>query len=118
MPTKIMKVASIGALILAALFWKYASSYQLPLRFVVSLGAVMVAVQAVRARKRGWALGFYAITLAFNPFVTVGTFTGNLAFCLVLASLAPFTVSLLTLRTQPLLSIPSITDRTPGSLSL
>jgi hypothetical protein len=53
MLTKIMKVASIAALILAALSWNYASSFQLPLRLAVSLGAVLVALQAVRARKRG-----------------------------------------------------------------
>jgi hypothetical protein len=118
MLTKMMKFVSIAALILAALLWKYASSHQLPLRFVVSLGAFLVALQAVRAAKYVWATGFFAITAVFNPFVTVGTFTGNLAFCLVLASVAPFVVSLFALRTQPLLSIPSITDRTPGSQSL
>jgi hypothetical protein len=37
---------------------------------------------------------------------------------MVLVSIVPFAVSLIALKTQPLMSIPSITDRNPGSESL
>ncbi len=118
MLTKMMKFVSIALLILTAVFWKDAPSYQLPLRFVVSLGAFLVALQAVRASKYAWATGFFAITLVFNPLVAVGALSGDLAFGVVLASVVLFALSLYALKTQPLLSMPSITDRTPGSESL
>jgi hypothetical protein len=65
-----------------------------------------------------WAGGFAAIGLLFNPLVPVFPFGGEWGRLLVLLTLVPFAVSLITLRTQPLLSIPSITDRNPGSESL
>jgi hypothetical protein len=43
---------------------------------------------------------------------------GMLGLALVVFAIAPFAVSLAALRSTPLLSIPSITDRTPGSQSL
>jgi hypothetical protein len=118
MLTKTMKLVSIAALLLAALFWSYASRTELPLRFLVGLSAFLVALQAVRARKYIWAGGFFAVMVLFNPFVAVMTLSGKLSLFVVLATAAPFAVSLRALRTQPLASIPSITGRTPGSLSL
>jgi hypothetical protein len=116
--TKMMKLVCIAALLSAVATWRYPSGYELPVRFVVSLGAFLVARQAVRAGKRSWAGGFYAMMVLFNPFLAMIAFSGDLALFLVLASLALFVVSLRALKTQPLLSIPSITDRTPGSESL
>jgi hypothetical protein len=49
MLTRLSKVAAIAALLLAALR-RYASSFQLPLRFVVSLSAFLVAWQASALR--------------------------------------------------------------------
>lgn len=118
MQTKMMKFVSITALLIAATFWSSAADYQLGLRFLVSLGAFLVARQALRAEKRLWAAGFFAITLLFNPFLAVITFTGKLSLFAVLASAVVFAVSLTALKPRPLLSIPSITDRTPGSESL
>ena len=118
MLTKIMKVASISALLLAALFWTHLSGAELPLRFLVGLSAFLVAMQATRARKSVWAGGFYAVMLLFNPFIGVMTFSGMLPLLAVLAAAAAFSVSLTALRTEPLLSAPSITGRTPGSTSL
>jgi len=92
--------------------------YELPLRFVVSLGAFLVARQAVGAGKRSWAGGFYAMTVLFNSFLALVAFSGKLSLFVLLASLVSFAGSLGVLKTQPLLSIPSITDRTPGSESL
>jgi hypothetical protein len=118
MLTKMMKFVSIAALILAATFWSHASTFQPALCFIVSLGAILVALQAGRAAKYVWATGFYAVTLLFNPLFPILTPSGSLAFSTVLTSAVLFAASLFALRTRPLLSIPSITDRTPGSESL
>lgn len=56
------------------------------LRFLVRLGAFLVASQAMRAAKRFWAAGFFAMALLFNPFLAVIVFYGELSFIAVLAS--------------------------------
>ncbi len=114
----IMKWVSITALLLAAMFWRSAANYQLLLELLVCTGAIVVVMQAVRAEEYGWATGFVAMALLFNPGVRLLTLAGELSLLLVLVCIAPFAVSLTALKTQPLLSIPSITDRTPGSESL
>lgn len=118
MLTKTMKFTSIAALLLAAWFWNYTPTTELPLRFIVGLSAFLVAAQAIRARKYLWAAGFYVLMLLFNPFFAVITLSGTLSLFVVLATVAPFAFSLTTLRTQPIASMPSITGRTPGSVSL
>jgi hypothetical protein len=116
--TKMMKLVSIAALLLTAVLWSYASNFELPLRFVVALGALVVAAQATRAKKYYWAAGFYALAILFNPFAAVITLSGTLPLVLVLGTAVPFGISLAALKTQPVLSIPSITGRTPRSESL
>ena len=118
MLTKIMKWVSMAALLLTAIFWDVAADYQLVLDFVVCTGAFVVILQAVRAKEYRWAAGFVAIGLLFSPVVPAFKLSGELSLLLVLVCIAPFAVSLAALKTQPLLSIPSITDRNPGSESL
>ena len=114
----IMKSVSIGALLLAAMSWGSATSYQPLLDFAVFMGALVVAQQAIRAKHHLWTAAFVAIAVLFNPVVLVPRPTGALFFLMIFVCLAPFTISLAALRRQPLLSIPSITDRNPGSESL
>ena len=116
MLTKIMKWASI-ALLLPALFWRSSASYHLVLELVVCMGALLVVVQAVRAHKYFWATGFLAIAMLFNPVVPVEP-SRTMFLWLGWVSLATFTLSLAVLKSRPMLSIPSITNRTPGSESL
>jgi hypothetical protein len=119
--TKIMKWSSMAALLTAAMLWRSAANWQFPqllLGLVVCLGASVVVMQAVRAKKYVWGAGFVAVALLFNPVVPVLKFSGEWSRLLVLVSIVPFAVSLATLKTQPLLSMPSITDRNPGSQSL
>jgi hypothetical protein len=119
--TKIMKWITMAVLLTAAMLWRSAANSQFPqflLGFVVCLGAIVVVVQAVKAKKHIWAGGFAVIALLFNPLVPVLPFDGEWGRWLVLVSIVPFAVSLAALRAQPLLSIPSITDRNPGSQSL
>ncbi len=113
----IMKSVSIAALLLEAMSWRSAGNYHLP-DFVVCMGAIVVVMQAVRAQQYLWAAGFLAIAVIFNPVVLVLRLSGGLSLLLVSACIALFAVSLVALKTQPLLSIPSITDRCPGSESL
>lgn len=116
MSTRIMKWVSIMAL-LVALVWRPLTSYQLMLEILICVSALMVVAQAWRAGKYLWAAGFVAIAVLFNPAVPVAisrtTFLWLDAFCIV-----TFLVSLAVLKRHPRLSMPSITNRTPGSESL
>lgn len=115
----IMKSVSIAALLLAAMSWRSVTNYQLLLlQLTVFMGAVVVAQQAVRAKRYLWTAAFAAIALLFNPVVPVPRPTGDLFLLMIFVCVAPFAISLAALKTQPTLSIPSITDRTPGSESL
>jgi len=119
MLVKIMKWVSIAALLLTALFRRSAANYQPLLDFVVCMGAIVVVQQqAVRAKKYLWAAGFLVIAVLFNPIVPVPKPSGNLSLLMVSVCIATFAISLVALKPQPLLSIPSITDRNPGSESL
>ena len=117
MRTRIVKWVSIAALLTAVLFWRSAENYQFLLNVVVTTAALIVVAQAVQAKEYGWAAGFVAMALVFNPVVYVFRLSGQLSLLLVLGSIAPFAISLAALKPQPLLSMPSITDRTPGSQS-
>jgi|SRR5689334_17726304 uncharacterized protein DUF6804 len=118
MHIKTMKWVSIASLLLAMVFWPASSSYQTELFLVVTVAAAVVVVQAYRTKNYPWAAGFLAIGLLFNPVIPVFQLAGMLGLALVVFAIAPFAVSLAALRSTPLLSIPSITDRTPGSQSL
>jgi hypothetical protein len=118
MLAQIMKCISISSLFLTAITWRSAANYQLLLAFVVCMGAVVVVMQAVRAKEYSWAAGFVVIALVFNPVVLFLRPPGVFPLLIVAVCIAPFAISLFALKTQPLLSIPSITDRNPGSEAL
>ena len=115
MLTKIMKWVSFAVLLLAGL--RLALSYQVLLEFVVCVSGLLVVTQAVRAGKYIWATGFLAIAVLFNPVVPI-PLSGKAFLWLDWICLAAFLLSLAALKRQPILSIPSITNRTPGSESL
>ena len=114
----IMKSISIGALLLAAMSWRSAADYQLWLDLAIFMGALVVAQQAARAGHYLWMAAFAAIALLFNPVAPVPRPTGALYLLMIFICLTPFAISLAALKTAPLLSMPSITGRTPGSESL
>ncbi len=114
--TRIMKWVSIAALLLAVLRLP-TGSYQVLFEVVVCMSGLLAATQAVRAGKYLWATGFVAIAVLFNPVVPVALARRTFLW-LDLVCLLTFLISLAALKTQPTLSIPSITDRTPGSESL
>ena len=87
------------------------------LESLICVSALMVVAQAWREGKYVWAAGFAAIAVLFNPAVPVAI--SRTAFLWVDAlCIATFLVSLAVLKRHPRLSIPSITNRTPGSESL
>jgi Family of unknown function (DUF6804) len=107
--TKIMKWVSVAVLLLAV-FWRSSPNFKLFLESVVCVAGLMVFIQAIRTGKYFWAVGFVAIAVLFNPVVPVGI-TTPLVFWLDLACLGAFLISLVALKTRPILSAPSITGR-------
>lgn len=114
----IMKWVSIAALFLAAMFRRSAVDYELLLSVVIFMGAIVVLQQAARERQYHWVAGFAAVAVLFNPVAPVFQAGGSSFPLIVFGCSVLFVVSALTLKTRPMLSIPSITDRTPGSESL
>lgn len=118
MLARIMKWISSAALLLATVFWSIALDYQLLLTVVVFLGAIVVLQQAVVERRVAWAGGFAVVALVFNPAAPLFHASGDWFRMTALVCTALFAVSLTALKTRPVFSIASITDRTPGSESL
>ena len=116
-----MRTRLVRWLCIAVLFvvsWRSMADYELALRVVACAGAAVVAVQAFRAAKRRWTVGFLVIAFLFNPAIPPFRLAGGLGLVAIVLAAASFAVSLTAVKSQPLLSIPSITDRNPGSQSL
>ena len=115
--TNIMKSVAM-AILLGAVLGRPSAGYELALRLVICMSAIMVMLQAGFASRFFLAAIFVAIAVLFNPIAPVVLSSGA-ALGLNWVCLAAYALSLAVLRTQkPRLSIPSITDRTPGSESL
>jgi hypothetical protein len=118
MRIQLVKWLCIAVLFVAFVTWKLITGYELPLRLVICAGAATVAVQAYRAAMHRWTAGFLAIACLFNPAIPAFRFDGGLGLLTIVLAAASFAASLTALKSHPALSIPSITDRTPGSESL
>ena len=114
--TKIMKWLSIAVLLLAVV-WRSSANFQLVLESIVCVTGLLVFMQAVRRGKYFWAAGFLAIAVLFNPVVPVAL-SPNAFLWLNALCILTFLVSLAVLKSHPRLSMPSITNRMPGSESL
>ena len=117
MLTKIIHVVSLGILLLTGMLWHYAANAQLLFDSIVCAGSVLAVHHAIRAQKRLLAWEFLGIALLFNPLVPVIRPADNLSLLAVWIVIVLIVASLVTFKTQPLLSIPSITIRNPGSES-
>src|SRR5216684_3153767 len=73
-----MKWGSAVGLLLLATSWHAGANYRLLLDLVVSVGAIVVVTQAVRAKQYLWAAGFVGMAVILNPIVPVFTPAGNL----------------------------------------
>jgi Family of unknown function (DUF6804) len=114
--TKITKFVCAGVLLLTA-FWAVSPGLKIMLDILICVGAITVATEAVSRPKYLWAAGFVAIAVLFNPIVPL-VLSRNVFLALDVACLLAFLTSLEALKDQPIFSIPSITNRTPGSESL
>jgi ABC-type uncharacterized transport system permease subunit len=116
MLTKVMTWLSLAALAIA--LYSRSSVADLGITgLVIFIGALAVVVRAVRLREHYWTAGMIAVTVLFNPVAPL-PIPRSMAVGLELACILALSASLFALRARPLLSIPSITDRTPGSESL
>jgi len=113
MLTRIMKWFSITVL-MAAMFWRPSEGYGVLLQFVVSVGAILVVVQALQARKYLWGIGFSSIAVLFNPVAPIA-FSRQVFLWLDVVCLAMFAISLAILKARPLISVAGIIN--PGRRS-
>jgi hypothetical protein len=113
---QVVKCASIAVWLLVTFFGNSASIYQVTL--AVTMGAILVLIQPFQAKRYWWAAAFFAVAIVFNPALPAVRLSGAIGSSLVVLAIVPFAISLVALKPHRLLSIPSITDRTPGSESL
>ena len=118
MRIRLVKWLCIAALFVAFVLWQWIASYEFLLKVLVSLGAGIVAVQVFHSGRNRWTMCFISIAFLFNPAIPVLPLANRLGLLAIVLTAAAFAVSLTKLKSQPLLSIPSITDRNPGSESL
>jgi hypothetical protein len=113
--TAVLKAIAVVGLIIA-LFWR-SPNYEALLSFLVCVAALVVVGQAIQLKNYVWIAVFFAVCALFNPVFPVAMSPkGHLMTNIVCAGL--FASSLLLLKTLPRMSMPSITDRRPGSESL
>lgn len=115
MLTKYTKWAAMVALLGCLLWPMFASRAMLP--FAVAAAPVVVLVQAAKMGEYRWVAAFVVVACVFNPVVPV-EFPRFVAVILDGITILLFGLSVLMLKTPPRFSIPSITDRMPGSESL
>jgi len=88
-----VKCVSIAALLAAGL-WPHATPYEVVVRFLVSAGAIVVMVQAFKARFYVAVGIFGALALLYNPVAIVFPFAGAWQRAFVTMSAVPFAASL------------------------
>lgn len=71
MVVKIIKWVSLPALLVGAMFSRFAGIYELPLDLAVCLAALIIAQRAVSAREHLFATGFIAVAVIYSPVVLV-----------------------------------------------
>jgi hypothetical protein len=109
-----MKWGSVVAFLVAAMSWHAGPNYRLLLDLAVSVGAIVVVKQAVRAKQYLWASGFVGMALLLNPIVPVFTPAGNLMLLLFLAGLSPLVIIFTALMDATVTLYPNlITDLHP-----
>ncbi len=86
--------AAIAGLLTAAGLWSHLPPYELAVRCIVAAGAMVVMVQAVRARHYAIAAAFGGLVLLYNPVAPAFEFSGAWQRSVVLASAIPFVASL------------------------
>ena len=89
-----VKCLAIAVLLAAAGLWALLVPYAMGLRFVVTVSAIVVMVQAVRTRYYVAAAAFGVLVPLYNPFAPAIDFSANWQRVLVGATILPFAASL------------------------
>jgi len=95
--TRVIKWLSIPAILIASLFARYASVYELTVNLVVCLGAVCCVRRAVHLKEYPWAAGFVAIAVVFSPLLLVD----KIFLLMGLICTATFMILIARFRTHP-----------------
>jgi hypothetical protein len=112
--TQTMKWGAVVVLLVAAMSWHTGANYRLLLDLAVSVGAIVVVKQAVRAKQYLWACGFVGMAVVLNPVVPVFTPAGNLMLLLFLVGLTPLVMIFAALIDATVTLYPNlITDLRP-----
>lgn len=114
--TKLTKWFSITARVLG-LFSGSSAGFRIGMEMVVCVAALAVLTQACRTGESIWGGGFVTLAVLFNPAAPL-MLSRQIFLRLEGVSIAVFLASLFFLGWQPILSMPSIADRTLGSESL
>jgi hypothetical protein len=98
-----VKWASIAGLLTAAAFGPEIAAYDVAVRFIVTVGALVMMVQAFQTRRYVLAAVFGELALLYNPVAPVFTFSGGWQLAVLLASTVPFVAALAwpRVRTHP-----------------
>ena len=116
MLTNVMMWVSI-AVVFLALLGVPVTSEKILLETVVCASGLLVIRQAVHAGQYLLATGFLPIIVLFSPISPIAVF-GRVFLWLNWIGLAAFLVAVIALKTDLVLSMPSITNRTPRRESL
>jgi hypothetical protein len=95
---KIVKWASIPALLVASLFACCAASYEPLVDCTICLGAIIFILRAILLKEYTWAAGFLAIVAVFSPLSLVAKIFLLMGF----TSIATCVALLAAFRRQPL----------------
>jgi uncharacterized protein DUF6804 len=115
--TTIMKWTSLIILTGAPFFWRPASGYAIMLEFVICLSAILVSFQAARAGKQLWAIAFAGLAVLLNPVIAVPV-SQSIFLWINMLCMIMFLAAVKFLKTDPKLSIQSITYPGPPNQSL
>lgn len=91
---KAVKWASLASLLAAGGLWVHLPPFEVVVRCIVAAGAMVVMLEALRARHYATAAVFGTITALFNPIAPVFLLSGDWHHSVVMASAIPFAASL------------------------
>ena len=99
--TKAVKWISVAVLLAAAGLWSHLLPYDVVVRFVVALSAIVISSQSFHARHYALAAVFAALALLYNPLMPIFGFSGQWGRALVFISTVPFIASLVSADISP-----------------
>ena len=106
---KAVAVVSIAVLLATAALWSRLIPYEIAVRFVVTVGAISLMINATHLHYYASLVVFGALVLIFNPILPLFAISGDWQRALAIASIVPFAVSLTWRKAWPALD-----DQLPG----